>query len=252
MYYAELLRVRRGLIAVAISFAIMTLVLGALDWHEVQKAIASLLAGHGHAVPLVPIISVAGFSAGIAASIWGLSLSEENSGHLELAWTKPVSRLRYAFGIMLVDLVGILGAFAVALVFFGIVVWTLSAGSDPQQPKTSVVLVSAQALAYALAWFGVALALTASRRKAGAYVGLAWPIGIALLVLGKVPALGAWHGFVGFLNAVNPLWYYPTSFGLAHAAVAANAFGAGNAGALLAIAAAGVAVALAQWQRLEA
>src|SRR5581483_1371516 len=59
-------------------------------------------------IPVGILFAVASVFALITATMLGGALAKENDGHLELAWTKPVSRERLAIASIASDLVAIL------------------------------------------------------------------------------------------------------------------------------------------------
>ncbi len=251
MYYVEMLRVRNGLRAMSIAFVGILLFIVMMTWEEYRRFSAFNITPHR--VELEGIIAVCGFSAAIAATIWGTSLARENNGHLELTWTKPVSRLHYAAVVMAVDFLGILAAMGVTFLIFGVIplafygkLAKLAAGPD-------LALFCALAVGFPLAWFGIAQALTASLRGRGGLVaGLAWPVAIFLSAITQVELPQSLHRVFAAISVINPLTFFHVQITTLGGHVEPSGAIAGDVGALLFIATVGIAAALVQWQRLEA
>ncbi len=265
MYYKEWLRIRRGLIVIVIMAAAFLLlhfillpIMDQPNSHVVVETNGHSATHAAHtqssadaAVPLSLAFAIAGVVAAIFAGIYGGSLSEENDGHLALAWTKPVSRTRYALGIMSVDLAFVAFVFALTVV--------VVAGIIYQHGGPHLVTVDRDAwfnLArfslMAAAWFGLAQALTASlRHHSGTVRGVAVAIAAILLGLGSAGLPPIWHAAVTLLNYFNPLAYAAYSYPQPQALYPFATWGLDLA-ALAAIATLGVALAIAQWRRLEA
>jgi hypothetical protein len=194
--------------------------------------------------------------AAIVATILGGSLASENRGHLELAWTKPVSRLRYAASKMLVDV----GAIFAVQVFTFVVILAL----DLIHIRSAVNFRIGQAdlvdairfALFPLAWYALLQGLTASlREQAGVAQGLIWPIALGLTGVKQAPLGPVWTGILGFVNLINPFNYahYAATSGMTTIQV----MGAEQAGilgvlGLATVIALGSFGALVQWKRLEA
>lgn len=246
MYYKELVRVRHFFVFFAGTIAAIALVCMAIP-----NRFLSLGAGAHPQIPFVFFLIIAGIIASILATILGTSLAAENCDHLEIAWTLPASRIAYAARVLWVDVLAIAALFAFIVLAGLAVIYAHGFGRylvfDPD--------FGAEVLRYAaypLAWFGVAQALTASMSaKAPAYAGLAWPVAFVLLILYELPLTAPLHMILRTINLVNPLVYASVASGSVtpelltlHAAVAAEA--------LAGLAILGIALALAQWQRLQA
>ena len=70
------------------------------------------------AVPMYYYMAVADFFALIVATILAAPLAREIDGHLEVTFTKPISRLRYALGAVGADIAGILAASLMTVLAF--------------------------------------------------------------------------------------------------------------------------------------
>ncbi|MDP9019019.1 MAG: hypothetical protein M3N19_11965 [Candidatus Eremiobacteraeota bacterium] len=203
-------------------------------------------------VSLTIYLLIAGMIAAIFATIIGGSLSKENDGHLELAWTKPISREAYAATVFAVDAVGIV--VAGALMLLTLAACTAIAIGMPQFTADSGTLPTAlKALLFPLAWYGIGQLLTASmRRGGGIVVGLMW---VAALM---IPAMLAFdNAFVRTVlravDTLNPMAYFgqfsmpgiPSPTLLAHNATS-------DIAALFALTIIAAIASLLQWRRLEA
>jgi hypothetical protein len=174
----------------------------------------------------------------------GLSLASENDGHLEFALTRPVTRERYALGIVAVDLAGMGVAFLISLPIAVLAVLGCGAGEVFTHSTTSASDIGKALLMLGLpilmyAWI---LAISASLRRGRAFAILIWPAMLVLAIFAHQPTLI--QPEVAWLNEyLNPLEIFSnnehagqlgwTLYGLASAAVLG-------------------ALAVAQWRRLEA
>jgi ABC-type transport system involved in multi-copper enzyme maturation permease subunit len=159
---------------------------------------------------VLPLLGIALGVALIIATTLGAPFARENDGHLEIALTKPASRVRIALGLMAVDTIAIVAAAVMTLVFEGLVQLMFEPPhydfSNWEQGVFAMICVP-------LAWYAMLSAITASlRRGYGAIQGLAWPAALALLVLAAIPwdksALGSLANVVfGALVWINPLHY---------------------------------------------
>jgi len=283
MYYKEFLRVRGIALWFAIAVAAVALLVFVSSGHGhvhvdlVQPALAAsdrvapttpgapsgaTNVSRPHAgveindtgrAPFSLLLALASFVAAIFGTMVGTFLAAENCGHLEVAWTRPVSRLSYAARLMLVDVAAILGVLAfTVLVGLALVYgrgWQSYMYMDPQFWP-----VAATEIAFPLAWFGLVAGLTASvRTKAGAIAGSAWVASMFLLILLSFDLPPIIHGLLAAINYVNPLFYGSySSSGSEPARHLLNMTPAFAIGGLVGIATLGIAAALAQWRRLEA
>ena len=102
----------------------------------------------------------------LAATLLAGPLAKENDGHLELAWTKPLSRERYALSAVLVDVSALIVAQMLAAValLLGAALWEI--------PKVSFERLAAAHVAFALvapiAWYACLTACSAiAQTRAG-------------------------------------------------------------------------------------
>lgn len=239
MMYREYLRVRTYFMWFAIAVGCITLLSFIPNDHPM-----------GSPFPYAQLFGVAGFVAAIFATALGTFLSTENCGHLELAWTTPMSRVSYAARLIAVDVAAILGMFALVVVagLFHAAIWGHRMIVDA---STGPALV--RFLLDPLAWYALIAALTASvkGRAAGAIAGFSWVAAGLLTMLGDVNLPGVLHALVTALNYFNPLVYLTFESG-AGARTVMQLSAQISTIALCSIIALGVIAALGQWRRLEA
>ncbi|MFN2460336.1 MAG: hypothetical protein ABR591_06585 [Candidatus Velthaea sp.] len=246
MWYAPYLRARRATIvyvlfllaltaiAIAVRFAPgVHLNESASDRHDIANFYAdlSLLAGGASA-----------FVAGLA-TVLGLSLAAENAGHLELTWTKPIVRERYALSVFAVDFAAMAAAQVLTIacavltgwIWMGHQVFTF----DPHAAWRDIGAILFPVYIYA--WI---VALTASlKRSRGAVAGFFWPAmlvlaGMSHIHIGVVRALG------DAINTVNPVVLFSES----ETVVTSPAqYGVAIIGTMILL-----AFALVEWRRVEA
>ncbi len=215
------------------------------------------------ATPFMFYMAIVDVMAFIIATVLGATFARENDGHLEFALTKPASRERFAFGVMGVDVGGIIVGSVMTVVAL------LICQSMFEIPHFDFTGINAQAIAVGLivplTWYAMLNAATASlRRGYGAILGFAWPVAILVTVFGIISwgdsLLGkAVHGFFWLLSRIDPLTYlaFPAQTD-AHNGTAVTTVGATAASfgmrisieCLLLIIF--VALALYQWRRVEA
>lgn len=190
----------------------------------------------------------------IVASMLGGVLSKENDGHLELAWTKPVSRERYACGAMAVDAAAIVAAQLVCIAVGLLATLLFFVPPFTYGPEFGWWIVLA--VGAPLAWYALLTCASASiKRGPGMVIGLGWAA--ALIVPGvagalqqakDVNAIAAWfYAIFHGISYVDPLAYLAfhgnaTTMMSLHASVAV----------LWALVVGYIALAVAQWRRVEA
>lgn len=279
MYYKEFLRVRRffigfaiGIVAIALLIAIFSghvsgsvsqapaashavvAMAGASDAnHEPQVGVE--VQGDSDKLPVEVLLAIAGFIAAIFGMVLGCVFASENNGHLEIAWTRPASRLAYGLRSILVDWIGMLAMFAFVCAVGALLITSHSWWSHVTTDAETVA-IGARMLAFPFAWFGLVAALTASLRgAAGLVAGLSWPVASVLVALEKLHAHSVLTALVTMINYVNPLIYVSFTDTESRTASTVHTLVSGQVAGLsglLVIALAGVAVALVQWRRLEA
>lgn len=191
----------------------------------------------------------------IVASLLGGALAKENDGHLELAWTKPVSRERYAIASILVDsaAIAVSQLLTIAVTLIATLMFLVPRFDWPGSIALSIVV----ALAAPIAWYSLINAASASiKRGPGAVVGLGWVAaviipGIAGALQGAAPynAVAAWfYAIFKGLSYIDPISYMSFS-GPAHTLMGSLQI---SAGVLCALAIGYSILAVAQWRRVEA
>jgi hypothetical protein len=139
----------------------------------------------------------------IIGTLLGGPLAKENDGHLALAWTRPVSRSRYALSVVAIDITAIaLGWVLAAAAFFAAVVSYDAnahfAGGEYSWAIPAEVLIP-------IAWYALLTAVSASVRRGLAFVlGATWAVAFGVLTLSRMNS--GWH-VLAALNRLNPLHY---------------------------------------------
>jgi hypothetical protein len=279
MYYKEFLRVRRcfigfavGIVAIAFLITIFSghvsgslsqapgashavvAAAGASDTNHLPQ-VGVEVQGDSDKLPIEILFAIAGFIAAIFGMVLGCVFAAENSGHLEIAWTRPASRIAYGLGMVLVDWVGMLAMFAFVCAI-GASLITVHSWWSHVTTDSATAAIGARMLAFPFAWFGLVAALTASLRGgSGLVAGLSWPVASVSVALEKFHAHSFLTTVLTVINYVNPLIYVSFTDTESRSASSVQALVSGQIaglGGLLLIALAGVAVALVQWRRLEA
>jgi hypothetical protein len=254
MFFVEMMRARITLLWTLGGLAALTVSALALWllWPD-QMHIRS----HNDAIAFVVVGWIAAIVTAIIASIVGSSLAVENCEHLEIAWTKPISRTGYAAGIFIVDVACLAIVFAVTFVLaYGMV--SLYVGGPIHVPfDQDTAWKMARFMLFPAAWFGIGQALTSGARGAwaGAMLGIMWPVFELLSVLATRPLGAVWHTILSIVNLANPIGYFPFWEFDDRSSALREFFGYGltiDTLALAAIAILGVVIAMARWRRLEA
>ncbi|HEY9180739.1 MAG TPA: hypothetical protein VIO32_08455 [Candidatus Baltobacteraceae bacterium] len=192
----------------------------------------------------------------IVASLLGGLLAKENDGHLELAWTKPVSRERYATAGIVVDAVAIVATqlLTIAVTLVATLMFFVPRFTWPGDGAWYIAF----AVAAPIAWYALITAASASlKRGPGAVVGLGWVV--ALLIPGvAVPLkavandnyIAAWfYAIFHALSYIDPIAYL--SFSGASKSSYPLPLEA-SVGAMCALIGIYSVLAIAQWRRVEA
>ena len=201
-------------------------------------------------IPLDALFVIAAFIVSIFMSILGLSLSAENDGHLELAWTKPISREGYAGTAIAVDTAAALALIAITVVV-EIAALALFGAARHLAADGGTLLTILWCIVYVLAFYGVVMATSASfRRSGGAALAILWP---AMLILPGLTGI-EWLNigtFARIIDTINPVAYFYniTSHGNHTLLPSGYAY---SIPALAIITAVGLLGAVGQWRRLEA
>src|SRR5581483_11398739 len=153
MAYVEWLRVRRVARICAITFGVFLIL------EVLMRIVAQIVLPHAVQSNGMLAIDIAGFSPFvlvlglITATIFGAPLAKENSGHLEIAWTKPISREALAIRSFGIDIAGtiIIQCMAMLAQLLAIVILT------PPQLTLSPdgILVIIIAFAGPIAWYAL-------------------------------------------------------------------------------------------------
>jgi hypothetical protein len=164
-------------------------------------------------VNVLLFLAIASFAGLIFATIWGCSFAAE-SQHLEYALLKPVTRTRYALGIVGVDLVGILLAgmmtIVAAIICQSMFEFPHFDFSGVAGPTTALLFM------LPIAWYAMLNAATTSMRRGyGTIIGFAWPIWFVLLSLTHiplpdVPVAHVFHTLFVAASRLVPLTYMPS------------------------------------------
>ncbi|MBV8332206.1 MAG: hypothetical protein JO192_05670 [Candidatus Eremiobacteraeota bacterium] len=189
----------------------------------------------------------------IAATILGAPFARENEGHLEVALTRPISRVMLSLKTVAADLTGIVAAWAMTLISLFVAHTIFEAPNFFYGPTDTAAI--ALGLLAAFSWYALLNAATASMKRAyGAVLGIAWPVclgiaGLSVSQLGDSPVAQFVHAVSATVARIDPLNYvhlgrlfttapHPTiTTDLYVLAVLALVYGA---------------LAVIQWQRVEA
>ncbi len=212
-------------------------------------------------IPLSILFAISEIIGLVTATMLGGVLAKENDGHLEIAWTKPVSRERLALAYIGVDMVTIVvSQFAMillALIVCAMFVWPTL--------YTDAYTLPAIVLAFLgpIAWYAGLTAFSASlKRGLGMVVGLGW---LAALVIPSVEAgtsfssndiIRGIHAIFKFLSYIDPIQYVHISYHGSLGAGGMQSMPVGPLGTQVVLVAgltvAYVALAVLQWRRVEA
>ena len=198
----------------------------------------------------------------IVATILGGALAKENDGHLEIAWTRPVSRAVYAVTAMSVDIAALAATEVLAVVVFVV------AQALFQMPRYGITTQGFQALSVALlvpvAWYALVTVCSASlKRGLGAVIGLLWPGAILLPVFAAVRygdsmTARTVSGLLHAIDTLNPLIYLPgmgpdgVTNGLSGLGLLGTSSLLGSILVLIALTTVYSAAAIVQWWGVEA
>lgn len=210
-----------------------------------------------NAIPIDAVMGIALIVGLIIATLLAGPLARENAQHLEVVWTKPVSRTGYALEAILANLCGVWTVQVMAIIA------VVAAGAFFVGPHfiagSSAAFASAIAFLGPIAWYAMYLAATSSlKRGLGAVQGLAWPAALllpGLSLIGVYPdsafPLRAIHYAMAALNFINPLRYLNIN-GNEHALLFAVPSHEMRLVMLVALIIAYGVVGIWQWNRVEA
>ncbi len=192
----------------------------------------------------------------IIATCLGAPLAREND-RLEVAWTKPIDRIAYALQLYGVDVVGILAALTLS------VICAIAMYSLFQAPHLTITAAGALkmgiSIAAGIAWYAMFSALTSwMKRGHGAFLGIAWPVGLfvpglALIPLEFNPVGQAFHWVFKTISYIDPLAYLRLEFNdHGHALGLASLDDPIKLGILVLLALVYAGAGLIEWRRVEA
>lgn len=222
---------------------------------SVSKGVETITVDTNSPVNVVIFLFIASFAGLIFATCLGAPFACEQ-GHLEIAMLKPVTRIRYALGVIGVDFAGIVLAGALTIVAAIICQAMFEVPhfdfSEAVGPLTLLLIV------LPFSWYAALCAATASmQRGAGAVVGFAWPIAFVTIGLSHIP-LGdtvvgqAFHTIVRAVASVIPLTYASMHI-VGATGTSENGLSTSlNAAIIIGLMLIYGALAIAQWRRVEA
>ena len=185
--------------------------IGSIQVHESRHgSLTTTVIDTNGSVPMLYYMALADVVALIVATILAAPLAREIDGHLEIALTRPCSRVRYALEVIGADAVGILAASVMTIAAFYLVQLLF------ESARLDFSGINARAIAMGvtlpLAWYALLCAATTwLNRSYGAVLGFAWPVTILIGALtlippGNVVALFV-HDVAWVLSRLNPLTY---------------------------------------------
>ncbi|MBV9718933.1 MAG: hypothetical protein JOZ77_06415 [Candidatus Eremiobacteraeota bacterium] len=165
-------------------------------------------------VPMIYYMGLADFVALMVATFLAAPLAREIDGHLDVALTRPCSRVRYALGVMGADVAAILAASVLTIVALYCCQLLF------ESPRLDFSGINARAVAMGvavpLAWYAMLCAATTwFARSFGAVLGLSWPIALVIGALtliqpGNLVALVI-HDVAWAISRLDPLTYVSTA-----------------------------------------
>jgi hypothetical protein len=164
---------------------------------------------HG-SVPMIFYMAVADLVALIVATILAAPFAREIDGHLEIALTRPCSRLRFALGSVGVDVVGILASSLLTIVALYLCQLLFETWRLDFTGENALTIVMGVALP--IAWYAMLCAATTwLSRSYGAVLGFAWPVVLLISGLTQVEPNNAVaavvHDVAWGLSRLIPLSY---------------------------------------------
>jgi hypothetical protein len=204
------------------------------------------------AVSFAIFLSIGYLAALIIATVLGASFARENNGHLEFAMLKPVTRERFALGVIAADIVGIFACEALTILA------ALAGQAMYEIPHLnfsglSPAFVGAVAIV-PLAWYAFLNAASASlKRGSGSIIGFSWPVSVVVVMLATIHLEGSALGQVvheafWVISRIDPLTYASVVF---HDRITPGGQGVGVIVSAILFIVYG-ALAILQWRRVEA
>ncbi len=212
------------------------------------------------------LFAVAALVAFIIATTLSGPLAKENTNHLEVVWTKPLSRERMALGMFGVDAIGMLASMALTIVFLVVCTALFELPRFVVDAQTWPVL--ALCVLAPFAWYALLTAVSASLKRGwGAVIGLGWLAALILpgiafgLASAEMPLFHYLGVVLSWLMLLNPITYIHLSgstapgdadpaFGYMYGFLGSSA--TVRAAMLLGLVILYSALSLFQWRRLEA
>ncbi|HEX5273996.1 MAG TPA: hypothetical protein VFW34_01830 [Candidatus Rubrimentiphilum sp.] len=263
-YYAEVLRGTRASRVIAIILGIfLALAIMFRLWAFAEHSRIHVSGAHAMSpnIPVAVLFAIAEVIGLVTATLLGGVLAKENDGHLEIAWTKPVSRDRLAAATMGVDIVTILlSQFAtvlLVLVICAMFVWPSFYSDAATLPSIAITLLGP------IAWYACLTAFSASlKRGLGMVVGLGWLAALVVPAVAEGTARSssdfgrAIHWVFQPIAYIDPIEYVHLSFhGSGGMSAMQNAplgpLGV-SAGILIVLIIVYLALSVLQWRRVEA
>lgn len=235
------------------------LVMGSVSEHRLPggRGTFTVVESNGE-TDFINYVMTGAFVAFIVATVLGAPFAREGDGHLEVALSKPVSRLRYSIEVLAIDAVGVVAAFLMTIVF-AIAIHAIFEIPHIVFAASDAFRLVAAILA-PIAWYAMLAAATASlRRGYVAVIGFAWPVAGIVLALGYARPDGnviltILHDIAWVLDLFNPLAH----FNLHHGNVEFGGppvFGLGYGNQIAALAVLILlycVISIVQWRRIEA
>lgn len=215
---------------------------------------------HPH-IPLGIMFGISILIGFIVASLLGGVLAKENDGHLELAWTKPFSRERYALAAFAVDAAAIVVSqiACVAVGFLCLLLFFVPAVTLEQSSGVHIAL----SLLATLGWYAALTGWSASlKRGPGIVIGLGWLFGsivpgiTELFSQSTAPLIEVIHAVLLAITYLDPLAYI--NLHMTNSTMQSGMSGALHLNmttacfALAGLTVFYLAAAVAQWRRVEA
>ena len=212
-------------------------------------------------IPIAIFFAIAEVIGLITATMLGGVLAKENDGHLELAWTKPVSRERLALASIAVDIAAILvSQFAMVLlmvIICAMFIWPSFYADAMTLPSIAITLLGP------IAWYACLTAFSASmKRGLGMVIGLGWLAAVMVPAIAEGTAhtgsdIGrAIHWIFQPIAFIDPIEYVHLSFhgtagmsGMQNAPLAPLGI---SVTMLLVLTIVYLTLAVLQWRRVEA
>ncbi len=215
-------------------------------------------------IPADVLLFFASWAAVIVGTVLAGPLAKENGNHLEISWTKPISRERLALGLFGVDAIGMLASMAMTILCMLLCIALFQLPIITASAQTPAILVLCVLVPFA--WYDLLTVCSASlKRGRGAVLGLGWFVALVLpgVALGMsaidVQPFHAIGVVLGYLTMLDPLAYMHANLGDAGTSgVVGYSFGLLSAGpairdvALAVLCIVYCTLSLVQWRRLEA